>query len=133
MIQIFPDNEVRKGQLTMQLKRLRQTQEGLSWPLNNDDLPVISWESCMSLSCTYILLFTRPFFKIANKRRNGLSFASRDSFTMSPILSMSTQVALTFSSRTLARMQQRRFSVESTTIAMLLTMFVAASSGSCDY
>lgn len=41
----FPDNEVRKGQLTMQLKRLRATQETLSWPSDNNDLPVISWES----------------------------------------------------------------------------------------
>ncbi|KAG2152664.1 uncharacterized protein EDB93DRAFT_1327608 [Suillus bovinus] len=41
----FPDNEVRKGQLTMQLKRLRETQETLAWPSDNSDLPVISWES----------------------------------------------------------------------------------------
>lgn len=43
--QVFPDNEVRKGQLTMQLKRLRQTQEGLAWPQENNNLPIISWES----------------------------------------------------------------------------------------
>ena len=44
--QVFPDNEVRKGQLTMQLKKLRETQETLEWPSNSNDLPVISWESC---------------------------------------------------------------------------------------
>jgi stearoyl-CoA desaturase (delta-9 desaturase) len=43
---VFPDNEVRKGVLTMQLKRLRQTQEGLAWPTDSNDLPVISWDSC---------------------------------------------------------------------------------------
>jgi stearoyl-CoA desaturase (Delta-9 desaturase) len=29
----------------MQLKRLRQTQDGLAWPQDNENLPVISWES----------------------------------------------------------------------------------------
>lgn len=43
---MFPDNEVRKGQLTMELKKLRETQEKLTWPSDNSDLPVISWESC---------------------------------------------------------------------------------------
>lgn len=45
-LKVFPDNEVRKGQLTMELKKLRETQEKLAWPSNSDDLPVISWESC---------------------------------------------------------------------------------------
>ena len=44
--QSFPDNEVRKGQLTMQLKRLRETQEGLRWAPDSNELPVVSWDSC---------------------------------------------------------------------------------------
>lgn len=44
--QVFPDNEVTKGQLTMELKRLRKTQDGLVWPKDNVDLPVISYQSC---------------------------------------------------------------------------------------
>src|SRR5712672_1447330 len=48
--QVFPDNEVKKGQLTMQLKRLRDTQEGLAWPQEPTDLPVISWQSCEPVS-----------------------------------------------------------------------------------
>ncbi|KAJ3764382.1 delta 9-fatty acid desaturase [Lentinula raphanica] len=44
-LKVFPDNEVRKGQLTMELKRLRRTQEKLAWPSDSNDLPVISWES----------------------------------------------------------------------------------------
>ena len=46
----FPDNEVQKGQLTMQLKRLREKQEGLTWAPDSNDLPVISWESCEYLA-----------------------------------------------------------------------------------
>jgi stearoyl-CoA desaturase (delta-9 desaturase) len=45
-LKVFPDNEVRKGQLTMELKKLRRTQEKLAWPSDSNDLPVISWESC---------------------------------------------------------------------------------------
>ncbi|KAG6820920.1 hypothetical protein H0H93_009694 [Arthromyces matolae] len=44
-LKVFPDNEVRKGQLTMQLKKLREEQEGLRWPSDSNDLPVISWDS----------------------------------------------------------------------------------------
>jgi len=44
-LKVFPENEVRKGQLTMQLKRLREVQEKLSWPSDNSHLPVVSWES----------------------------------------------------------------------------------------
>ncbi|KAJ3505853.1 hypothetical protein NLJ89_g7193 [Agrocybe chaxingu] len=44
-LKTFPENEVRKGQLTMQLKKLKETQERLAWPNDSNDLPVISWES----------------------------------------------------------------------------------------
>jgi stearoyl-CoA desaturase (delta-9 desaturase) len=49
-LKAFPDNEVRKGQLTMQLKKLRATQEQLAWPSDSNDLPVISWDSFISQS-----------------------------------------------------------------------------------
>ena len=51
---MFPDNEVRKGQLTMELKKLRETQEKLTWPSDNSDLPIISWESCKYSSRRFI-------------------------------------------------------------------------------
>jgi len=44
-LKVFPDNEVQKGKLTMQLKRLRRTQDKLEWPSDSNDLPIISWES----------------------------------------------------------------------------------------
>jgi stearoyl-CoA desaturase (delta-9 desaturase) len=44
-LKVFPENEVRKGQLTMQLKRLREVQDELRWP-HEADLPVIDWASC---------------------------------------------------------------------------------------
>jgi len=45
-LKTFPANEIRKGQLTMQLKKLREDQESVVWPSDNDDLPVIDWENC---------------------------------------------------------------------------------------
>ncbi|KZT68880.1 delta 9-fatty acid desaturase [Daedalea quercina L-15889] len=44
-LKVFPENEVRKGQLTMQLKRLREAQENLTFAPDVNELPVISWES----------------------------------------------------------------------------------------
>jgi stearoyl-CoA desaturase (delta-9 desaturase) len=44
-LKVFSDNEVRKGQLTMQLKRLREAQEGLQWAPDSNELPVVSWDS----------------------------------------------------------------------------------------
>ena len=37
---------MQKGELTIQLKRLRQKQDALSWPSEKQDLPVITWEDC---------------------------------------------------------------------------------------
>ena len=34
----------------MQLQRLRETQEGIVWPQDND-LPIISWQSCEFSKC----------------------------------------------------------------------------------
>ena len=45
-LKTFPDNEIKKGELTMQLKRLRAEQDAISWPSNTHDLPVVSWKSC---------------------------------------------------------------------------------------
>jgi stearoyl-CoA desaturase (delta-9 desaturase) len=44
-LKVFPENEVRKGQLTMELKKLKETQERLAWPSDSNDLPVVSWDS----------------------------------------------------------------------------------------
>ncbi|KAI9573404.1 hypothetical protein HD554DRAFT_867398 [Boletus coccyginus] len=43
-LKTFSDNEIQKGELTVQLRRLRQKQEALSWPSEKPELPVITWE-----------------------------------------------------------------------------------------
>jgi stearoyl-CoA desaturase (delta-9 desaturase) len=59
--QVFPDNEVRKGQLTMELKKLRETQEHLTWPSDSNDLVVISWESFREQAKTRPLIVVAGF------------------------------------------------------------------------
>ncbi|KAL4076410.1 hypothetical protein V8B97DRAFT_1921978 [Scleroderma yunnanense] len=43
-LKTFSDNEVQKAELTVQLKHLRQRQEVLAWPVEQHELPVITWE-----------------------------------------------------------------------------------------
>ena len=68
---MFPDNEVRKGQLTMELKKLRETQEKLTWPSDNNDLPIISWESCKCsfFSLLYLFTFTLSLVQEQSQKR----------------------------------------------------------------
>lgn len=43
-LKTFPDNEIKKGQLAMQLQKAHAVQESLEWPKHSNNLPVISWE-----------------------------------------------------------------------------------------
>jgi len=60
-LKTFPDNEVRKGQLTMQLKRLRETQKCLRWAPDSNELPVISWDSFQEESAKRPLVLITGF------------------------------------------------------------------------
>ncbi|CAE6477416.1 unnamed protein product [Rhizoctonia solani] len=43
-LKVFPDNEVKKGQMTMELKKIKARADKIEWPKTSNDLPVISWE-----------------------------------------------------------------------------------------
>ena len=45
-LHVFPENEIRKGALAMQLKKLKKEQDGIRWPVQVDDLPVVGWDKC---------------------------------------------------------------------------------------
>ncbi|KAI0069240.1 delta 9-fatty acid desaturase protein [Artomyces pyxidatus] len=57
-LKLFPDGEIRKGQLTMQLKRLKIEQDRLPKPPDSKELPVVSWESFQeqSRACPLVLV-----------------------------------------------------------------------------
>ncbi|KZT41980.1 delta9-fatty acid desaturase [Sistotremastrum suecicum HHB10207 ss-3] len=44
-LRLFPDNEIKKGELNMQLKKLKTTQDSLVWPASPEDLPIVDWET----------------------------------------------------------------------------------------
>jgi stearoyl-CoA desaturase (delta-9 desaturase) len=60
-LKMFPDNEIQKGQLTMELKKLRSKQDGLEWPMDSNDLPVISWDSFQEQSSSRPLVLVSGF------------------------------------------------------------------------
>ncbi|KAF5340410.1 hypothetical protein D9611_007963 [Ephemerocybe angulata] len=60
-LKTFPENEVRKGQLTMELKKLHRTQETLDWPTDSNGLPVISWDSFQEQSKKRALILISGF------------------------------------------------------------------------
>ncbi|KAF8755451.1 Acyl-CoA desaturase [Rhizoctonia solani] len=43
-LKVFPDNEVKKGQMTMELKKLKERADKIEWPKTSNDLPVIGWD-----------------------------------------------------------------------------------------
>ncbi|KAF9451566.1 hypothetical protein P691DRAFT_796578 [Macrolepiota fuliginosa MF-IS2] len=43
-LRVFSMNEIEKGMLTMELKRLKKVQDGLVWPLKKEQLGVWTWE-----------------------------------------------------------------------------------------
>ena len=49
-LRVFPDNEIRKGELTMSLKRLKRVQDGLVWPRKSTELPIVDWKTCTCFS-----------------------------------------------------------------------------------
>lgn len=49
-LKVFPDNEVKKGQMTMELKKIKARSESLEWPKSSNDLPIINWGEFQSLA-----------------------------------------------------------------------------------
>ncbi|TFK23314.1 delta 9-fatty acid desaturase protein [Coprinopsis marcescibilis] len=49
-LRVFPENEVRKGVLTMKLKELKKRQDGIRWPVASAELPILNWEEFQSES-----------------------------------------------------------------------------------
>ena len=45
-LHVFPANEIYKGALAMELKKLKMVQDAIEWPLTAEELPVVSWETC---------------------------------------------------------------------------------------
>ena len=57
----FPSNEIKKGEYTMELKKLKSVGETLDWPIDSNELPVISWTSFKELSKSRPLVLIHGF------------------------------------------------------------------------
>jgi len=60
-LKVFPDNEIRKGQIAMQLKKLSREAENTEWPRDSNHLPVLSWDQFQEASQTRQLVVIGGF------------------------------------------------------------------------
>jgi len=60
-LKAFPENEVQKGQLTMELKKLKAKSDRIEWPMDSNDLPVVSWEAFQEQAKTRPLVLVSGF------------------------------------------------------------------------
>lgn len=60
-LKVFSDNEVRKSELTMQLKKLHEMQTTLTWPSKSDEFPVIDWETFQGQALNRPLILVSGF------------------------------------------------------------------------
>ncbi|TDL29085.1 delta 9-fatty acid desaturase protein [Rickenella mellea] len=60
-LRVFPENEIQMGALSMSLKRLKEVQDNLSWPLTSAELPVISWDAFHRPAREYPLILISGF------------------------------------------------------------------------
>ena len=60
-LKTFPDNEVKKGRLAMQLQKAHELSSALEWPKSSSHLPVISWDDFKEESKTRPLIVVHGF------------------------------------------------------------------------
>ncbi|EPQ31706.1 uncharacterized protein PFL1_01039 [Pseudozyma flocculosa PF-1] len=60
-LKTFPDNEVKKGRLAMQLQKAHEFGQQLEWPKSSSHLPVISWDDFVEESKTRPLIVVHGF------------------------------------------------------------------------
>ena len=116
--QVFPDNEVTKGQLTMELKRLRGIQDGVTWPKENVDLPVISYQNCESYDPSRFLCKLTSTLQSWSSHKPAPLLSSLASFTTLVRSSMSTLAAVICWQSKSGKMLQQLSSVEFTNTRM---------------
>ncbi|KAF9028931.1 delta 9-fatty acid desaturase protein, partial [Hymenopellis radicata] len=65
-LRMFSSNEIMKGALTMQLKKLKYIQDSLEWPTPLRQLPVFSWEEFQERSKSSSLILIAGFIHDAS-------------------------------------------------------------------
>src|ERR1700754_5197595 len=65
---VFPQNEVRKAELSMKLRKLEKQQEGIKYPAEASQLPVVEWDTCTSATLYLQLRILFTFIFQSNRR-----------------------------------------------------------------
>ncbi|KIJ39000.1 hypothetical protein M422DRAFT_32870, partial [Sphaerobolus stellatus SS14] len=60
-LRMFPDNEIKKAQFAMDLKKLKKAQDEIAWPPKYTELPVLTWEAFQEESMTRPLVLIAGF------------------------------------------------------------------------
>ncbi|KAF8192979.1 delta 9-fatty acid desaturase protein [Pholiota molesta] len=60
-LRVFPSNEISKGRLAMELKKLKEVQDSLDWPTPLEKLPVVSWATFQEEAKTKPLVLISGF------------------------------------------------------------------------
>ncbi|KZT03139.1 delta 9-fatty acid desaturase protein [Laetiporus sulphureus 93-53] len=60
-LRTFPGNEIQKGSLTMELKRLKRLQDALEWPVPPEDLPILTWSAFQEEAAKRTLILVSGF------------------------------------------------------------------------
>ncbi|PSR76345.1 hypothetical protein PHLCEN_2v8519 [Hermanssonia centrifuga] len=60
-LRVFPENEIQKGSLNMELKRLKKIQDRLRWPIDPETLPILSWEAFQEQSSSSAIVLVAGF------------------------------------------------------------------------
>ncbi|GAA5980587.1 hypothetical protein JCM5350_004357 [Sporobolomyces pararoseus] len=60
-LKTFPDNEIRTGQLAMQMKKISKEAEEINWPTSSNHLPVLTWDEFTEACKTRQLIVVSGF------------------------------------------------------------------------
>ncbi|KDQ16491.1 hypothetical protein BOTBODRAFT_186520 [Botryobasidium botryosum FD-172 SS1] len=77
-LKVFPSNEIEKGALSMKLKKFKEVQDSLTWPIPSDELPVVQWETFQEEAKSRLLVLVGGFIHdlsgFADKHPGGKAF-----------------------------------------------------------
>ncbi|GAA5955869.1 hypothetical protein JCM3765_000024 [Sporobolomyces pararoseus] len=69
-LKTFPDNEIRTGQLAMQMKKISQEAEEINWPKSSNHLPVLTWDDFTEACKTRELIVVSGFIHDVSTFKN---------------------------------------------------------------
>jgi len=80
-LKTFPDNEIKTGQLAMQMKQIKAAAEEIKWPKSSNHLPVLTWddftEACKTRQLIVVGGMIHDVESFADQHPGGKAFIKR--------------------------------------------------------